>query len=87
METMLKLQHACLIGLTAALLLLPALPGQADPPPPHLPPDLSPCGMGDLSIPDFTLIDQIPGSPTYNQSVSLTDYAGQVLLIYWMDGN
>jgi len=43
--------------------------------------------MGDLSIPDFTLIDQIPGSPTYNQSVSLTDYAGQVLLIYWMDGN
>ncbi len=81
---MLKLHKACLIGLPAALLLLPGISGKADPPPPSLPPDLSPCGLDDTSIPDFTLVDQIPQSATYNQPVSLADYSGQVVLIYWM---
>ena len=81
---MLRLSRACLIGLPALLLLLPGITGKADPPPPSLPPELSPCGLADSSIPDFTLIDMIPQSPTHNQPVSLVDYSGQVLLIYWM---
>ncbi len=48
------------------------------------PPDLAPCGMDDRTIPDFTLQDQITNSPTYGQGVSLSDFAGKVVLVYWL---
>ena len=45
---------------------------------------MTPCGMGDPSLPDFTLQDVRAASPTYHQDVSLSDFAGQVLMIFWM---
>ena len=57
---------------------------KADPPPPASPPNLEPCGLDDPSIPDFTLEDRNPASPTSGQQVSLSDHSGKVLLIFWM---
>lgn len=54
------------------------------PPPPVTPPGLADCGMGDASIPDFTLTDDNTNSPTYGQEHSLSDYSGKVLFIFWM---
>jgi hypothetical protein len=48
------------------------------------PPGLAPCGMGDASIPDFTLIDDNANSPTSGEEISLADYSGKVLMIFWM---
>ena len=72
-----------------ALLLLLWLPGgcsqaQDDPPPPAAPPNLAPCGLDDPSIPDFALTDDNDNSPTFGQEVSLGDFAGKVVVIYWM---
>jgi len=54
------------------------------PPPPVTPPGLADCGMDDASIPDFTLTDGNASGPTYQEQISLSDYAGKVLLIFWM---
>ena len=54
------------------------------PPPPVTPPGLADCGMDDASIPDFTLTDDNTFSPTHGQSLSLSDYSGKILLIFWM---
>jgi len=54
------------------------------PPPPVTPPGLAACGMDDASIPDFTLNDDNTNSPTFGQQLSLSDYSGKVLLIFWM---
>ncbi len=57
---------------------------QPDPLPPATPPDLAPCGLDDPSIPDFTLTDDNSNSPTHGQEVGLGDFAGKVVVIYWM---
>jgi len=57
---------------------------KAEPSPPVSPPNLEPCGLDDASIPDFTLQDMNPASPTANEQVALSDYSGKVLLIFWM---
>ncbi len=67
----------------AVLILWPA-GCKADPPTPPTPPTLAPCGLDDPALPDFTLTDVNPASPTYEQEVSLSDHAGKVLLIFWM---
>ena len=57
----------------------------ADEPQPLVsPPGLAPCGMGDASIPDFTLIDDNDNSPTVGQEISLSDFSGKVVFIFWM---
>jgi len=73
---------ACLLGCPALLAATPAA-AQA---PPAAPPELAECGLDDASIPDFTLVDQNANSPTYGQSLSLSDHAGKVVLIFWMTG-
>lgn len=45
---------------------------------------LAPCGIEDASIPDFTLVDGIVASPTHGKEVALSDYAGKVVMIFWM---
>jgi len=74
-------------------LLLCALPFAAafQPPdelnaPPGPPPAATPageCGLGAVTVPDFTLQDLCPGSPTYEQQVTLSDHLGEVMVIYW----
>lgn len=72
----------------AVLTLLPSACIKANddtgPPPPVTPPGLAPCGMGDASIPGFTLTDDNAFSPTYEAEISLGDYSGKILLIFWM---
>lgn len=75
-------------GLLALVLLL-WLPGgcsqaQPDPDPPAAPPNLAPCGIDDPSIPDFALTDDNGNSPTFGQEISLGEFAGKVVVIYWM---
>jgi len=58
-----------------ALLLSPAL--LAAPP-------AEDCGTSDtVALPDFSLVDVNPGSTTYEQTVSLSDHAGEATVIYW----
>ncbi len=74
-----------LLALVMLLMLPSACRGANDDPPAGItPPALAPCGMGDASIPDFTLADGNAMSPTYTQELSLSDYSGKVLLIFWM---
>ncbi len=70
----------------AVLVLVPtACVKAADEPQPLVsPPGLAPCGMGDASIPDFTLIDDNDNSPTVGQEISLSDFSGKVVFIFWM---
>jgi hypothetical protein len=79
-------RNATLIRLLLPLALLTLWPAgcKADPPPPMSPPNLEPCGLDDRSIPDFTLQDMNPASPTANEQVALSDFSGKVLLIFWM---
>ncbi len=51
---------------------------------PDAAPGLPPCGLDDASIPDFTLVDGIEASLTYGKEVSLSDYSGKVVMIFWM---
>ena len=84
--------HYSLRNLTRALLLVAVLvliptacvKANDEPQPLVSPPGLAPCGMGDASIPDFTLTDGNSNSPTSGQEIALSDYSGQVLLIFWM---
>ena len=58
-----------------ALLLSPAL--LAAPP-------AGDCGTSDpVALPDFSLVDVNPGSATFEQSVSLSDHAGEATVLYW----
>mgnify|MGYP006979926006 CR=1 FL=1 len=41
------------------------------------------CGLSPVALPDFSLVDMNTHSPTYKQSVSLDDHAGEVVVIYW----
>ena len=73
--------------LAAVLVLIPSACVRAnniEPEPLVSPPGLAPCGMADASIPDFTLVDDNASSPTAGQEVSLSNYSGKVLLIFWM---
>lgn len=70
----------------AVLVMIPTSCVRADDSPQPLvsPPGLAPCGLGDSSIPDFTLIDDNANSPTSGEEIALSDYSGKVLLIFWM---
>jgi len=58
-----------------ALLLSPAL--LAAPP-------AEDCGTSEtVALPDFSLVDVNPSSPTYEQTVSLSDHGKEVKVIYW----
>ena len=84
--------HYSLRNITRALLcvaVLVSIPtacvkASDEPQPLVSPPGLAPCGMGDASIPDFTLIDGNSNSPTSGQEIALSDYSGKVLMIFWM---
>jgi len=41
------------------------------------------CGQDVAQIPDFSLVDQNPNSPTYGQTYTRDALMGQVLVIYW----
>ncbi len=65
-----------------ALLLLALAPApwaEAAPPPGKE----QTCGLVPELIPDFSLEDQNPSSPTYGQTISRDETLGQVLLIYF----
>ena len=70
----------------AVLVLVPSACVRANDSPQPLvsPPGLAPCGIGDASIPDFTLVDDNANSPTSGDEIALSDYSGKVLFIFWM---
>ncbi len=41
------------------------------------------CGLSHEVIPDFTLVDVNPTSPSYNQLVSRDQLLGDVIVMYW----
>ena len=41
------------------------------------------CGITEEVIPDFSLVDQNPNSPTFVQTWTRDALLGQVLVIYW----
>ena len=43
----------------------------------------SDCGRSVAAVPDFTLVDVNETSPTVGSELSLSSFAGQVVVIYW----
>ena len=41
------------------------------------------CAIEPAVIPDFSLADVNPGSPTYGATLSRGDFLGRVIVIYW----
>ncbi|MEC7946985.1 MAG: redoxin family protein [Myxococcota bacterium] len=77
-----------LFALTAA-----ATPPRVGPPPPRSgvsagrsvqpPGTMLECGTVDGEVPDFTLVDVSPGSPTHGESVDRPAFPGRVLVLYF----
>ena len=49
-------------------------------PPSDIPGD---CGVYNETVPNFSLIDQNPNSPSYGESFTRDTFQSQVLVIYW----
>ena len=41
------------------------------------------CGIGSAAIPDYSLTDVNPNSPTYGTTISRSDHLGEVMVIYF----
>lgn len=61
----------------AALLLAGAGHGVGPPAPPQ------DCGDPAAVVPDFSLVDQNPGSPGYGRTWTRADLMGRVTVVYW----
>ena len=41
------------------------------------------CGISSAAIPDYSLTDMNPNSPTYGTTISRSDQLGEVMVIYF----
>ena len=41
------------------------------------------CGISEVEVPDFELVDQNPASPTLGRVYLQDDFLGKVFVIYW----
>lgn len=64
-----------LLPLFLALLAAPAWGGECEGP--------TNCGLDEVVVPDFSLVDQNTASPTLGQTFTQDEFLGSVLVIYW----
>jgi len=73
------------LSILAALLAGAACESPAPAPaPPADPGVIAPCGVDDATVPDFTLVDANPRSPTHGEALALRDFEGRVVVLHWM---
>lgn len=88
------MSSSVLLLLTAALAAPPDVGAPAPtatvgpavaPAPPGAPPPgtAEECGLQDGEVPDYTLQDVSPGSPTYGQDIARGDFPGKVKVLYF----
>jgi len=63
------------LPLIFTLLATPAWGGECEGP--------TDCGLAEVTIPDFSLVDQNIASPTLGETFTQDEFLGSVLVIYW----